>query len=151
MNIFTIVAAVISLSSSDRSYLTNAMQAELGRYALAASAQKRGDASVKAFGKTLAVNSAARTSALDALARASGVPIPKKPLVRDSFHYAQLSGMHGSRFDRVFIMDMRIDDEMLLSREQSEARHGNNARLKALASKRAAALRAEIAELGRLK
>lgn len=148
----TLVPAQASgLSNTDASYLTAAMQMQLGRYALASLAAKNaGSADIKAFAKSMQTDASAQTRKLDAMAKQYGVPVAKHPDVRASYHYAQLSGLHGSQFDRRFIQDLQIGDSMASERHSSEAQSGQDAKLKAFAQNRVQALKREESKLNSL-
>lgn len=148
----TLVPAQASgLSKADASYLTAAMQQQLGRYALASLAVKNaGSSQLKAFAKSMQSDASAQTRALDAMAKHYGVPIAKHPDVRASFHYSQLSGLHGSQFDRRFVQDLQIGDSIASERHTTELNNGQDAKLKAYAQKRVQALKNEENKLGSL-
>lgn len=146
----TAAAAAATLNHTDRSYLTSAMQSQLGRYAIASLAEKNGTAPVKAYAKTMAAEAAAETRTLDAIAKQQGIPPAKHPGMEDSYHYSQLSGLHGAAFDRQFVMDTTISDDLLKSTDRREAAHGSDPRLKAFARHRLNAIAAETKKLAKL-
>ena len=144
-------AQASSLSKTDANYLTAAMQLQLGRYALASLAVKNaGSSKLKAFAKSMQSDASAQTRALDAIAKQDGVPAAKQPDVRASYHYSQLSGLHGSQFDSRFVQDLQIGDSLASERHSSEAQSGQDAKLKAYAHKRVQALKNEESRLGSL-
>lgn len=144
-------AQASGLSKDDASYLTAAMQLQLGRYALASLAVKNaGSSQLKAFAKSMQSDAGAQTRTLDAMAKHYGVPVAKQPDVRASFHYSQLSGLHGRQFDRRFVQDLQIGDSIASERHAAEAKNGQDAKVKAYAQKRAQALKSEENKLSSL-
>lgn len=144
-------AQASGLSKDDASYLTITMQAQLGRYALGTLAMKNAHSpKVKAFAKALAGDAGAQTRHLDAMAKRYGLPIAKQPDVRASYHYSQLSGLHGAQFDRRFIQDLQIGDSVAVEQQSAEAKNGANEALKKYAQQRLQALNREQSNLGSL-
>jgi hypothetical protein len=143
-------AAAASLSQQDAAYLTAAMQAQLGRYALATYAAKNGSGSVQSYARSVAKEASANTRTLDAMAKNDGVPIPKGPSTLDDYHYSQLQGLHGSELNRRFVDDLRVDDGMEQGQVKTEIASGQDAALKAYAKRRAAAMQRETAQLNHL-
>lgn len=144
-------AQASGLSKDDASYLTTTMQTQLGRYALATLAVKNAHSpKIKAFAKALASDASAQTMRLDAMAKHYGVPVTKHPDVRASYHYSQLSDLHGSQFDRRFIQDLQIGDSVSAEQQSAEARNGSDAALKKYAQQRLQLLNREQSHLGSL-
>lgn len=142
------LTALAALSKTDSNYLTSAMQSQLGRYALASLAQKNASsASVKHLAASIAAQAAAATRKLDAIAKANGVPVAKGPSVRDSFHYSELSGQHGSSFDRSYVRELKIDDQITLSNDKSAMRTLHDSALRAFAGQRRGKLTKELSRL----
>lgn len=144
------VCASAAISKTDSAYLKTAMQSQLGRYAIATLAETHGTSAVKGYAKAMAVKAAADTRELDAIAKQNGVAPAKGPGIEDSYHYSQLSGLHGSTFDREFVMDMRISDDLLQTSDKREISHGSDARLKAFARRRLTAIASEQKKLAKL-
>lgn len=145
-----IPAMAASLSSSDSDYLTTAMRAQMGRYALATYEQQHGSGSVKSLGASIASQAAHDSRMLDGLAKRYGVTPPKKLLIQDTFHYGQLQGLQGSQLDNTFVRELRIDDRIAQDRLQQEVQHGQNAALKAYARQHLAAVQHELKALGHM-
>lgn len=143
----TIPAAASSLSGSDAAYLKNAMQVQLGRYALATVERRHGSGTAKKLAESIAKQAARDTRELDSLAKRYGVAPPKGPTVRDTFHYSELSGMSGAVLNRGFAMDMRLDDRIVQSGDKQEMQSGGNAALKAYAKRRYSSLQKELKAL----
>lgn len=145
------LCANAALSDNDASYLKTEMQSQLGRYANASLAESHASsASVKALAKSIAAQAGAATRELDAIAKRNGIPAAKHPGTRDSYHYSQLNGLHGKDFDRRFVLDMKIDDEMMSSRDQTAAKQLHDAALRHFAQHHQAALRNELKRLNNL-
>lgn len=137
-------AQASGLSKNDATYLTAAMQAQLGRYALASLAVKNAHSpKVKAFAKSLASDASAQTRRLDAMAKQYGVPPAKGPDLRASYHYSQLRNLRGSQFDRRFIQDLQIGDSIAAERQSAESKNGQEPKLKKYAQQRLQALSRE--------
>jgi putative membrane protein len=144
-------AQAAALSSTDATYLKTSMESQLGRYALASLAQKQASsAQVKALAKSIASDASQQTQTLDALAKQYGVPPAKSPDVRSSYHYSQLSGLHGPQFDQQFVQELLIDDSMATDRHSTEAQSGQNDRLKSIAKERAQSLKHEQEKLNKI-
>ncbi len=144
------LAAQAALSSSDAAYLTSAMQSQLGRYALAVLAQKNGTSHIRPLAKSIAAEASAETRTLDAIAKRNGIAPPRHPGVRFNYHYSNLSTLHGSAFDRRFVQDLRIDDQIVSGNDQHQIRNGSDAQLRAFAKHRHNALQQEIGALAKL-
>lgn len=141
-----------ALSKTDAAYLAAAMQRQLGRYAIATLGEKRAAVpALRTLAHRMAVESSAQTRVLDAIARSSGIALPKKPTLRDTYHYAQLAGLHGAAFDRAFVREVRIDDAITIYADRNEERHGSDPRLRAFARRRLTALEAEEHALERIR
>lgn len=124
------------------------MQTQLGRYALASLAQKNASSSkVKALARSIADDSAHNIHRLTALAKRFGVPPAKGPDVRASYHYAQLSNLHGAAFDKRFVQDLQIGDSVSADRHAVEVQKGSNNVLKDYAKSQSAALKHEQKKL----
>lgn len=137
-------AQAASISSTDSTYLQQSMQSQLGRYALASLAEKQASSNdVKALAKSIASDASRETQMLTALAKQYGVAPAKSPDVRASYHYSQLTDLHGKQFDQQFVQGLKIDDSMAVERHTSEAQSGQDPKLRALAKQRAQALQHE--------
>lgn len=143
--------ALAALSSNDSTYLTGAMQAQLGRYAMAELEVKGGsNASLKQLAQDIVTTSTVQTRVLDAIAKKNGVPIPTHPNVRDSYHYSQLMGLHGGALDQRFVQELKIDDAMIQNNDQSQAQSGQDPALRSFAKKRNVALQNEMNKLSKI-
>jgi putative membrane protein len=143
-------AAAASLSQQDSAYLTSAMQAQLGRYALATLVAKDGSGAVQNYARSVAKDASANTMLLDAMAKKNGVPIPKGPSTLDEYHYSQLQGLHGKDLNSRFVDDLRVDDGMEQGNVKTEMTSGQDPELKAYAKRRYAAMQHETAQLSHL-
>lgn len=149
---FCVPATAASLSKNDASYLKTAMQVQLGRFALASLAVKQGSSpKVKALAKTIAAQASAETRRLDALAASYGIPPAKKPTTRASYHYSELSSLHGSDFDSTFVQQLSIDDQIAASNDQQQSKSADDATLRAFAKHHYESLQKEIDKLGSIK
>ena len=146
----TLPAKAASLSSSDSDYLTTAMQVQLGRYALATLVEKGGSGAAKMLAHSIATQSSASLRELDLLAKKEGVTPPKTPDSRSMYHYSELSNMHGTSLDQGFAQDLKIEDEMGQSIDQTEMQSGQSADLKAFAKQRYQATQQELSQLQHL-
>jgi len=143
--------AQAALSNDDTTYLTSAIQSQLGRYALASLAQKNSDSSrVKSLAKTIATQATAGNRQLTSLAKANGVAVPTSPSVRFNYHYSELTGLHGKAFDREFVQDLSTDDQLAQGNDQTEMHNGSDPRLKDFAKKRYSSLQKELQSLGKI-
>lgn len=146
------LCASAALSQNDTSYLTSAMQTQLGRYALASLAASHASSSaVKSLAKSIATQAGSETRTLDAIAKKNGVPVAKGPSVRDSYHYSQLNGLHGKAFDRQFIQEMNVDDQIVISNDDGALKGVKDSSLRAFAQRRSAALKKELTKLKSIK
>jgi putative membrane protein len=145
------VCAGAALSNGDSTYLTSAMQAQLGRYALATLAVHNASASsIKSLARSIAMDAGAQTQKLDAIAKQNGVPVATQPSVRDSFHYSQLSGLHGAAFDRQFVQALQVDDQFAASNAQSEMSGLQDSRLRSYAKRQYETLQRELKTLSKM-
>jgi putative membrane protein len=149
--LFTLPAAASSLSQSDESYLNSEMQTALGRYALASLAQKQASSpNVKQLAQNIQTQSSTESQHLEKIAKQYGVSPPKSPSVRDSYHYSQLTGLHGKAFDQQFVQELTVDDDIVSGNNQSEAQSGQNPQLKAIAKQQYATLQHEKQALSQI-
>lgn len=139
------------LNPDDSSYLTGALQTQLGRYALATYEVQHGSGSAKTLAQSIATQSSGDLRTLTTLAKQNNVDVPKGPAVRDSYHYSQMSGMKGKALDQEFLQDMQIDDQMRISTDQDEMQSGANDTLKTYAKHRYTALQTELNALSHAK
>lgn len=146
------LCANAALSQNDSSYLTSAMQTQLGRYALASLAQSHASSSaVKDLAKSIATQAGNETRTLDAIATKNGVPVAKSPSVRDSYHYSQLNGLHGKAFDQQFLQELNVDDQIVSSSDQSAMKDVKDSSLHAFAQHRYSELKNELGKLKKIK
>lgn len=146
------LCASAALPQNDTSYLTSAMQTQLGRYALASLAASHASSpDVKSLAKSIATQAGSETRKLDAIATKNGVPVAKSPSVRDSYHYSQLNGLHGKAFDRQFIQELNVDDQIVASSDQSAIKDVKDSSLRNFAQRRYSALKKELAKLKKIK
>jgi predicted outer membrane protein len=140
-----------ALSSSDSSYLTAAMQTQLGRYALATLAQKNASSSaVKSLARSIATQSGTDSNLLNKIAKQNGVPVATQPDMRFSYHYSQLTGLHGKSFDRQFVQELQVDDQFASSTDQGAMNSVKSAQLRAFAKRRYSSLQKELKTLSNL-
>lgn len=136
-----LAAQAASLSNTDTTYLQTTMQVQLGRYALASLAQKQASSpKVKSLAKSIAMDAGRDTQTLTALAKQYGLQTPKAPDVRSSYHYSQLTGLHGSEFDQQFVQELQIEDGFAVDSHKTEAQSGDNDKLRTFAKQRAQSL-----------
>lgn len=146
-----LTAQAAAISNTDATYLNSAMQTQLGRYALASLAEKQAASpKLKSLAKSIATDASHDTQELTALAKQYGVQPPKGPNTSASYHYAQLSGLKGSDFDQRFVQAMTMDDGEALDTHQTEAQSGSDAKLRAFAKQRVAALQHEQKTLDKI-
>jgi putative membrane protein len=143
-------AAAAPLSQQDAGYLTSAMQAQLGRYALATLAARAGSGAVQSYARSVVKDASANTLMLDAIAKRDGVPIPKGPSTLDEYHYSQLQGLRGSQLNQRFVDDLRVDDGMEQGNVNTEMSSGQDPSIKAFAKRRYVAMQHEAAQLKHL-
>jgi putative membrane protein len=147
-----LAAQAAALSNTDSTYLQNAMQVQLGRYALATLAEKQAASpKVKSLAKSIATDAGHDTQTLTALAKQYGLQPPKGPDVRSSYHYSQLTGLHGSEFDQQFVQELQIEDGFAVDSHKTEAQSGNNDKLRSFAKQRAQTLTQEQKTLDTIK
>ena len=145
------LAAQAALSSDDASYLTSAIQSQLGRYAMASLANKNGASpQVKSLAKSITAQSTAANHQLTSIAKTNGVSAPTSPSVRENYHYAALTSLHGKAFDQQFVEAFSTDDQLAVSNDQAEAKAGGDARLKAFAKTRLSVLQKELQILSKI-
>lgn len=144
--------ALATLSSNDSTYLTSAMQAQLGRYAMAQLEVKSGsNASLKQLAQQIVTNSTSQTRTLDSIAKKNGVPIPTQPNVRDTYHYSQLMGLRGTALDQRFVQELQIEDALIQNNDQLQAQSGQDPALRSFAKKRNVALQSELTQLNKIR
>lgn len=145
------LAAHAALSSDDTTYLTSAIQSQLGRYALASLAQKNGASpQIKSLANSIALQSTASTRTLTSIAKANGVPVPTGPSAGDSYRYSTLSGLHGRAFDQRFVQELSTDDQLAADNDKLEMSSSGDARLKSFAKNRYQALQKELHVLNKI-
>jgi hypothetical protein len=59
--------------------------------------------------------------------------------------------LHGKAFDRQFIQEMNVDDQIVISNDQSALKDVKDSSLRAFAQRRSAALKKELAKLKHIK
>ncbi len=124
------------LSKTDKAFLTmaadtNMIQAHLGQMAQ----NDASSADVKDYGQKLAQNHTTAYQELAELASKTGVTIPKGIDVRRERSVQELKGVKGTLFDRRFVSAEVRENERILAEFRREAEHGQNADVKAYASK----------------
>lgn len=122
--------------ADDRDFVMDAasgglMEVELGKLAQsnAASAQ------VKEFGKMMVTDHSKANTELKAVASKKNLTVPAAPMEKQQKHIDELKTKKGADFDKAYV-DMMVDDHKEdISKFQDEANKGNDADVKAFASK----------------
>lgn len=130
------IAHAASLSPADKQFMTTAAEANMTEAHEGQMAENQASRSdVKDFGKTLAQDHTEAYQHLTELAVKTGFSIPKGINVARNHNIMQLVALKGERFDRTFIRDEIAAHQHALAVFKHEAAHGQDADIKAYASK----------------
>ncbi|HVT50960.1 MAG TPA: DUF4142 domain-containing protein [Dongiaceae bacterium] len=119
-------AAARAAETSAATFLKSAAQidiAEIGAGKLAQ--QKSENAAVKDFGKMLQDDHTQHLTAVEDLAKSSGISLPSEPAPADRKEAKKLQGLSGSAFDREFVKHMVDGHKMAITAYEAEAKAGN--------------------------
>jgi len=124
------------VSKSDQVFLNMAAEADMTTAHLGQMAEDRSASNgVKVFGKKLTEDHTLDYSQLNALAGKAGETVPKGINTQDNRQIARLDKYKGKSFDRAFLSQEKVEHEKLVQAFKREAEHGDNADIKAYASK----------------
>jgi predicted outer membrane protein len=143
-------ASAASLSKNDATFLTTAIQIQMGRYALASYESAHGSGAAKKFAQTVSAQSTKDSRMLTTLGKRYGVRPPKGLLIQDRYHYSKLQGLSGATLDKAFVRELRISDQINQDTYTEEAQHGRNGTLKTYAKQRYTAVQHELTQLKKL-
>ncbi len=122
--------------ADDRKFVTEAasgglMEVELGKIAQTNASSPK----VKEFGKMMVTDHTKANTELKAVAKTKNVTIAPAPLEKEQKHIDELKAKKGADFDKAYV-DMMVDDHKEdISKFQDEANKGNDADVKAFATK----------------
>lgn len=145
-------AAAASLSQGDRHFLQEAGQDNLGEIQLGRLAAKRSDnAGVKRLGERLMHDHAQANRKLMTVVNQHGLSLPESQPQSTKDLEQELSGLSGAAFDRAF-----VDSIVRLHRHDvqtfhEQARHADNAEVRAFAQEVAPTLESHLREAERLQ
>jgi putative membrane protein len=130
------IASAASLSNTDKQFLVSVAQTDTTEAHQGQMAQNQASrADVKDLGKTLAMDSTHSYEELTELAAKNGVAIPKGIDTTKIHSVQQLAHLKGNRFDEIYSKDEIAAQRRTVAMFKREAEHGQDADLKAWASK----------------
>ena len=129
-------AATSGMSSRDSKFIMEAamagmMEVELGRWA----AQKGTSAEVKQFGQRMVDDHSKANQELTQLASTKGVTLPTQLDEKHQNNVSKITRLNGAQFDRAFSKMMLKDHQAAVSDFEKQSTNGDDADLKAFASK----------------
>jgi putative membrane protein len=120
-------AAAQAAETSAGTFLQSAAQidiAEVGAGKLAQ--QKSENADVQAFGKMLETDHSKHLTAVEDLAKSTGVSIPSEPADADKKEAEKLQSLSGRAFDQEFVKHMVEGHKLAITAYQEEAKTGSS-------------------------
>ena len=129
-------AGMAGMSSRDRNFLMDAamggmMEVELGRWA----AQKGTSAEVKQFGQRMVEDHSRANTELMQLASSKGLTLPTQMDEKHQNNISKITRLNGAEFDRAYSKMMLKDHEKDVSNFEKQSTNGDDADLKAFATK----------------
>lgn len=107
-----LLAAAPAQAQSEKSFVRDAIQGDLGEIAMGQLAQERGGSpDVKAFGQMLQTDHKTALDQMTSLAQAQKIDVPDKPKADAQKEHDRLARMTGAAFDREFAAHMVKDHE----------------------------------------
>lgn len=125
-----------ALTSSDRSFLTEAAAGGMAEVALGRLAsQKAQNADVRRFGERMVTDHSKANSDLKELATSKNVTVPAEPSAEQKADIDKLSKLSGPAFDREYMKMMVEDHDKDVKAFQDQANGASDADVKSFASK----------------
>ena len=129
-------SAGASLSSNDRQFVTLAAQGGWAEIETGQLAQKNGASdAVRQYGARMVQDHGMANKELESIAGKLGMTPPKDTDPKHKADAAKLAQLTGAEFDRQYSMHMVMDHEMTIALFQKQAQTGENASLRAFATK----------------
>lgn len=124
------------MSAADKQFAMEALQGGTAEVKLGQLAAQKGSSDgIKAFGQRMVTDHTKAGNELKEIASAKGIPIPEGIGTKHQAAYDKLSGLSGASFDSEYIRHMVADHRQDLSAFQKEANQGQDADIRAFASK----------------
>ena len=124
------------LVGTDSSFITKAAQGGMAEVELGKLATERAsNSAVKDFGQRMVTDHTKANEQLKTVAANKGVNLPEGLDAKDQATLNRLSKLNGAAFDRAYIDDMVKDHKADVAEFQKEADRGDDADIKAFASK----------------
>lgn len=125
-----------SLSSADKTFVTNAAQGGLAEVKLGELAKEKGsNQSVKDFGSHMVMDHSKANDELKGVASSKGVTVPDSITAKDQALYDRLSKLSGAAFDKAYISAMIKDHVTDVAEFQKESKSGKDSDVKGFAAK----------------
>lgn len=120
----------------DAAFVEKASAAGLAEVAAGKAATEKGQSdAVKTFGQQMVDDHTKANDELTSLAQPKGVTVASAPMASDTKALATMSNLSGTAFDTAFKKKMVADHEKAIALFKKESASGNDADLKAFASK----------------
>ncbi|HTX25370.1 MAG TPA: DUF4142 domain-containing protein [Steroidobacteraceae bacterium] len=133
------------LDKSDRAFVREAAQANLGEIALGRLAEQNGqDPQVRAFGERMVKDHTQLNDQLTSMAQSLDVTVPTSPSKKDDATLNKLAGLSGAAFDKAYARDMVKDHRMDIRKFEHEAKDARSAQVRQLADSALPTLREHL-------
>jgi putative membrane protein len=135
IGVFMIAGGIASAAERPQTFLTEAIQGDIGEIKLGQLAQQKGEsAAVRNYGDTLAKDHAQALEMATQTAQEIGMEnLPKQTSAKKQQTFARLSKLSGREFDREFVSDMIDDHQKDIADFQAQAKDGSNEKVAMLA------------------
>ncbi len=136
----------------DREFLTDAASGGLMEVTLGKMAQlNTASSQVKEFGQMMITDHSKANTELKGVAAKKNVTIPSSPMEKQQKHIDELKTKKGADFDKAYVNMMVDDHKEDISKFEDEANKGNDADVKAFASKTLPVLRMHLEHIQKIK
>lgn len=135
-NVNTTAADTSDTAADDKDFMTKAAESGMAEVRLSQLAQQKAQsADVKQFGQRMVTDHTKANNELKQIAQKENVTLPTDLSAKHKDLMNKLQNLSGAEFDREYISVMAEDHEKAVNLFQSEAASGDNADVKAFASK----------------
>ena len=122
--------------AADNRFLVNAAQGGMAEVEMGQLAEQHGSSDqVKKFGQRMVTDHSKANDELKKIASKKGETVPTEVNAKQKATLEKLSALNGAEFDRAYMQDMVKDHKEDVSEFKKEANSGDDADLKAFASK----------------